>query len=108
MSSLAPKKSPNIFDQIYQILACLNVLITYGKLSKQKIVVPVDSVTGLLPLFVDFSNHVSFERICFFLVHCFFYDLAQNRINDQFKAVVHSQLNFTGFPEFLSDLDNAS
>ena len=81
--------------QIYSILACLKVFITYGKLSEQKIVGPVESVTGLLPLSIIILNY-------------YFHDLIRNSINEQFKADVQSQLHFTGSLDFLSDSDHAS
>ena len=46
-------KLPNLFYPIYPILVCLKVLITYGKLSEQKIKRPVKPKTGQLHILSD-------------------------------------------------------
>ena len=45
---------------IYPILTCPKVLITYGQLSKQKILRAVKSQRGQHPKFIEYLNHVEF------------------------------------------------
>ena len=50
------KITKSLVPNIYPIQACLKVLITYGKVSEQKTVRRVESVTGLLSLSIDILN----------------------------------------------------
>ena len=97
----------SLLYQLYPILACLKLSITYGKPSEQKIEGPVESQTGVNPLFIDILNHVDFERLYFFGA-LNFWDLIRSSRNNQFKADVHSQINCIGFPYILRDSDNHS
>ena len=100
-----PKNFTNLLYTIYPILACLNVLNNCGKLSAQKILRPVKSHICQHP---NSTDQVNFESIYFsLLLHYIWDDHIWLSINKKCETVVHSLLNLTKLPEFLSDSDSA-
>ena len=56
-----------VYPRMNKIPACLKVLITYGKLSAQKKMIPTKSQRGPIPIYFDILNHVSCESIYIYI-----------------------------------------